>query len=286
MRPIRLNNPIALPQAKADDLGLMSEENVAFSVVNLLSNDAGGSSTQLWAIGANAWDKPTDSALVPFRVNGSDGWSVLISYKDGEFSVSDLMKDGTKVSDTLDGLPEGANPEFTFHYMIRMGNGAFSQTTAKFQIQGENDAAELGASGQSSAEVFEDGVGRAEGSLNISDNDYGQSFFTAGELVNAYGTFLIDENGSWSFTLDNDSDAVQGLDTGESHTLHFDVRALDGTLFENAVTIFIRGLDEERSTGKPEGVGGGPPEGVGDGKPEGVGGGPPPWVVGSDYLFV
>ncbi|MEH8134927.1 VCBS domain-containing protein [Aeromonas veronii] len=51
----------------------------------------------------------------------------------------------------------------------------------------------------------------------------------AKEVTNEYGTFKVNADGTWSFTLDNSKPAVQALAEGQKVELGFDVVSKDGT---------------------------------------------------------
>ncbi len=77
-------------------------------------------------------------------------------------------------------------------------------------ITGTNDDPVI--SGDTSGGVIEDGNGVASGTLTITDADTGESIFQAQTgSTGSYGTFSIDANGAWSYTLDNTNSTVQAL---------------------------------------------------------------------------
>ncbi len=71
-------------------------------------------------------------------------------------------------------------------------------------------------------------------------NDAGA--WTAETITGSYGSELvIDEDGNWTYTANNDNAAIQALDTGETLTEVFTVTSANGT---STVTITINGVDE------------------------------------------
>ncbi|MEQ9259288.1 MAG: Hint domain-containing protein [Roseovarius sp.] len=71
-------------------------------------------------------------------------------------------------------------------------------------------------------------------------NDTGA--WTAQTIAGAYGSQLvIDEDGNWTYTADNDHPAIQALGEGETLTEVFTVVSAQGT---TTITITIRGRDE------------------------------------------
>ncbi|MFM2112686.1 MAG: hypothetical protein RLZZ271_1346, partial [Pseudomonadota bacterium] len=97
-------------------------------------------------------------------------------------------------------------------------------------------------SGATTGSVVEDAASSVvTGKLNVSDRDAGQ----AGTRVissasGTYGTFTVDANGNWRFTLDNSRSSVQALSAGEKVTDCFVVYSIDGTACKT-VTVTITG---------------------------------------------
>ena len=85
-------------------------------------------------------------------------------------------------------------------------------------------------------------ISTANGKLNVVDPDDGQSFFVAvADRPGTYGTFSIDANGNWVYSLNNNDPRVQGLGAGEL-TETFTVTTADGTT--GTVTITINGTND------------------------------------------
>ena len=66
-------------------------------------------------------------------------------------------------------------------------------------------------------------------------------------ITTLFGSFSIDSNGAWTYTVDNELEAVQSLGAGE--TLTESVFVTDSSVREfQTVTITINGADEPRQT--------------------------------------
>ncbi len=77
-------------------------------------------------------------------------------------------------------------------------------TTVKVTINGTNDAAVI--TGLDSGLVDEDFITTVSGILTATDPDDPELFqIDSGESDNGYGTFVIDENGAWTYTIDNNN---------------------------------------------------------------------------------
>ncbi|HTU10368.1 MAG TPA: tandem-95 repeat protein, partial [Allosphingosinicella sp.] len=86
---------------------------------------------------------------------------------------------------------------------------------------GNNDQAQIHiAGGNTVGYVYEDTPGgdTTDAFVAILDRDQGESGWVAGDFVTAYGTFHIETNGAWSYTLNNSAPALLGLDSGEHVT--------------------------------------------------------------------
>ena len=103
-------------------------------------------------------------------------------------------------------------------------------------------------SGSATGTVSEDNVLAASGRLTASDADSGDTptFTAQSNTTGTYGSFSLDASGNWTYSLDNDSTAVQGLDSGQRQTETFTVvsTTADGEQVARSVTINIDGLDE------------------------------------------
>ncbi|MDX8499651.1 VCBS domain-containing protein, partial [Mesorhizobium sp. VK4C] len=120
-------------------------------------------------------------------------------------------------------------------------------------INGANDAAVITVNGVEDTSVTEKsgvangtpGDATASGDLNATDVDNAATFNTQTTIAKSYGTFSIDANGTWSYTLDDNNAAVQALNsTGANTTLHelVTVTTVDGT--QQVIDITIHGAND------------------------------------------
>ena len=120
--------------------------------------------------------------------------------------------------------------------------------TAQFTVNvvGVNDAP---IALQDFGSVQEDGVLSASGNVLQNDSDFDQgtvlSLVNPGTTSSAYGTLVLDADGSYTYTLANGSSAVQGLLQGESVTELFDYSISDGiTLGGAQIEIHLTGVND------------------------------------------
>ncbi|GGK49092.1 VCBS domain-containing protein [Salinarimonas ramus] len=100
-------------------------------------------------------------------------------------------------------------------------------------------------SGEATGRVAEDGEDLAMGRLIVTDPDPGEAVVIAASPLDAtYGTFTLDgASGAWTYTLDNDDEAVQALGEGETLEDRLDVASRDGTA-STTIVVTIDGAND------------------------------------------
>nr|WP_255303161.1 VCBS domain-containing protein [Cobetia sp. 5-11-6-3] len=95
--------------------------------------------------------------------------------------------------------------------------------------------------------VAEDGTPEATGTLTATDADNADlAFVAATDDSSVYGTFTVDAAGNWTYTLDNESAAVQGLTPDDTISEQYTVTLTDGTT--TTVDITITGATDDAPT--------------------------------------
>lgn len=116
-------------------------------------------------------------------------------------------------------------------------------------INGSNDQAVITGQKQASVAALPlSEIGNIQpsvnGKLNVSDIDTGEARFdTNFSIKGSFGNAQINALGEWSYTLNNTSDAVQGLRSGEKIFDLFSVKTLDGS--KQLIQISIEGVDDK-----------------------------------------
>ncbi|WP_425404060.1 VCBS domain-containing protein [Hwanghaeella sp.] len=98
--------------------------------------------------------------------------------------------------------------------------------------------------GLSTGTTVEDGLLSVGGSLVFSGAVLGQPSFAAGTQSNSFGSFEIDGDGNWTFTLDNGSSDVQSLAAGQTETTIFTVSSANGSATQDVV-LTIQGTNDQ-----------------------------------------
>ena len=99
------------------------------------------------------------------------------------------------------------------------------------------------------------------GQLTIVDPDLGEDYFAAGTVEGLYGELELNEDGTWTYTLNNDAENVQALDLGDVVTDTISIQSADGTSHDLVMTVngtndypSIDAITETRVTEDGEGV--------------------------------
>ena len=84
------------------------------------------------------------------------------------------------------------------------------------------------------------GIPVASGTLTVADIDgdpHFQAVTSPTSSAGHFGTFTVTADGAWQYTLDNFNSQVNGLNTGQTLSDSFTVRAVDGTTQQISLTI-------------------------------------------------
>src|SRR4029079_7639584 len=114
--------------------------------------------------------------------------------------------------------------------------------TVTVTITGVNDAASI--SGTTTGTATEDATAAVIGTLTVADADDGEAFAQASSRTTAKGSYSVDANGNWSYTVNNA--AENHLAAGASDIDSFTVTSLDGTA-SKTVTVTITGVNDAAS---------------------------------------
>ncbi|AZV30528.1 VCBS domain-containing protein [Cobetia sp. ICG0124] len=204
-----------------DDGPILVEEDTPVSG-NVLSNDVDADGDEL--------------SVFSFTVDGD-------TYDPGE--TADLGEVGTlliNADGTFTFTPgenyNGPVPDTT--YVITDGT-EFDEAILSFQdVTAVDDPVVISAD---DGAVAEDGVTQASGTLTATDVDsVAPTFVAATDDSSDYGSFTVNADGSWTYTLDNDTAAVQGLTSEDEIVEQYTVTLSDGST--TTVDIVITGTDD------------------------------------------
>ncbi|HZX33542.1 MAG TPA: Ig-like domain-containing protein [Rhodocyclaceae bacterium] len=210
----------------ADDRASVREDGVLVASGNVLGNDTDVDAGAVLQV------------VAPGRYAGIYGTLSVAS--DGSYTYT-LANDSVVVQ----ALREGEVVTDVFAYQASDGMTA-TPAQLTITITGENDAP---VTADDVANVQEDGTTVARGNLLANDRDVDTDTSLAvaapGSYVGAYGTLVVDGDGWYTYTLANDSAAVQGLRAGQVVADVFVYAASDGvTATPATLTIQITGSND------------------------------------------
>jgi VCBS repeat-containing protein len=85
----------------------------------------------------------------------------------------------------------------------------------------------------------------ASGQLTVVDPDAGEDHFIAGTVEGRYGALELSEDGSWTYSLNNNADNVQQLDAGDIVTDTINIHSADGS--SHAIVMTVNGSNDSPS---------------------------------------
>ncbi len=116
-------------------------------------------------------------------------------------------------------------------------DGSATQTIT-VTIEGQDDPAQIG--GVDTGEVTEDGLLSTSGALTIIDPDFEEEAFEVpADLTGDYGTFTLDTDGNWTYTIVDDDPAFDNLEDEQYFFDSLAVFSVDGT--QHMINISILG---------------------------------------------
>ncbi|MEJ7138505.1 VCBS domain-containing protein [Amphibiibacter pelophylacis] len=94
--------------------------------------------------------------------------------------------------------------------------------------------------GTATGTVVEDTTLSTSGKLVVTDPDAGQAALIPGTQTGAYGSLVLQADGTWKYDLDNAK--AQPLQQNETKTEVFQVHSVDGT--ESTITVTVKGVND------------------------------------------
>ncbi|MGO4402587.1 VCBS domain-containing protein, partial [Achromobacter sp. PAB15] len=226
-------NDVPVLTGKAD--GAVTEDGTLVATGKIDVADIDTTDTHTWTV--NNDGKGTYGS---FSVDGSGNWT---------YNLDNANK-------AVQGLKSGETFTETFTVTVNDGNGGIVDKQVTVTINGTDDGAVINPAqpGDDKGSVTEDGTLTTGGKLEVTDPDAGQAVFqTQTNAAGQHGTFSIDADGKWNYTLTNNDPAVQGLGAGKTLTETFTVTTADGTTGQVVVTI-VGTNDTPVLTGKADGA--------------------------------
>ncbi|PBB31188.1 VCBS domain-containing protein, partial [Mesorhizobium sp. WSM3868] len=258
------HNELTAGQVVTDSFTVTSQDGTATGTVTVtitgtndaavITGDASGSVTEASGVAnGTAGTSPATGDLDASDVDSGTDFSVVSNGVHGTLTINAAGEWSYALNEN-DAAVQALNagdPALTDTITVQTSDG--TQQNIVISINGANDAAVITVNGAQDVSVTEkSGVANgtpgdafASGDLNATDVDNPASFNMQAAVAKSYGTFSIDANGAWSYTLDDNNATVQALNSsGANTTLHelVTVSTVDGT--QQVIDITIHGAND------------------------------------------
>ena len=210
-------------------------------------------------------DAPPIYGSVAGNDSDIDDGAVLTYTLDEDVAGLSLDPDGHYAFDASDdayqSLAEGEVAEIVAHYTVTDEVAATAQSTLTITLTGENDAPDARPDSADGSLIEAgsgvDGVDSAEGNVLTNDSDAEGDSLKVTEvdglagnvgqtIVGIYGSVTINEDGSWTYNLDNSDPDTEALGSGTSivDTFNYTVADSLGATGTAMLSISIIGSDD------------------------------------------
>jgi len=217
--------------------GLLNRPPVAYADAITVYEDGGVVSVPTAALLENDTDPNANDVISVVAVGASAiGATVQLANGQVQYDIGNRFQE----------LGAGQTVTDSFGYTISDSKGATASSIVNVTITGVNDAAVTVAD---TAVVQEDLNITTTGNVLSNDTDVDQgtvlSVANVGVFSGSYGSLTLLADGSYSYTLDNASLAVQSLAAGQIVTETFDYQATDGLIATpSTLTVTITGTND------------------------------------------
>ena len=170
--------------------------------------------------------------------------------KAGETDNAVALTNANKASASFT-APDDIAADATLTFVLTVSDGTASATDeVVITVTGANAAATFGGdrtgavteAGRTADGTVTPGTPSDKGTVTVTDKDGANTVQAQTDKAGTYGTFSIETNGEWIYTLDNDKEATDDLAAGASVTDTFIIAAADGT--ETMVRITVTGAND------------------------------------------
>lgn len=252
--PILLDDPGLIIQYRGESASTSSVNQESINSTSPENININGDST-LTTIGGNSVSQIQASVSEDFitQTRGKFETNQNISAQEIQTSLGTFTTDAAgnwqySLNNQLEEVQSLSSGE-SISDLIELTSNSGQKIQVAIEINGTNDQAIItGAKyGEIQATPIEN-LGNVHpsisGKLNVSDIDTGEARFeTSFDIKGSFGVAQINALGEWTYTLNNNADAVQGLRSGEKILDLFSVKTLDGS--KQLIQINIEGVDDK-----------------------------------------
>ncbi|MFJ1303053.1 VCBS domain-containing protein, partial [Pseudomonadota bacterium AL_CKDN230030165-1A_HGKHYDSX7] len=211
-----------VPKLSGEVTGSVTEDGTKTATGQLTTTDVDTTDTHTYSVVGKA-----NGAYGSFAIDATGKWTYTL-----DNAAAQALKSGQAITET-------------YTVQVSDGHGGTDTKVISVTINGTDDAAVITphVPGSDQGRIQEDGQLVANGKLDIVDPDAGQAVFQAQPgTAGAYGTFTVDANGNWTYSLDNANKAVQALGADKTLTETFTVTSADGS--KHDITVTIQGTND------------------------------------------
>lgn len=182
-----------------------------------------------------------DGDALTFAVSGATSGTTVKAGTYGTFTLTNASTGAFSYTPN-DAAIEGLKTTVTesFSVTVADGKGGTASTTMTFTLAGANDSTVF--TGTTTGAVTEDGTAVASATVSASDRDTGDATLVASAATSVYGTFIVNAAGQWTYTLGNNSPAVQSLSAGQIVQDTFSIGTSGGG--SQTITITLTGAND------------------------------------------
>ena len=175
----------------------------------------------------------TDASNVSFSLSGADANLFTID-NSGQLSF-------IATPDFENPLDADQNGQYQVNITATDAVGNYATQALNIAVANVNDAATVSDAAESINEDVEPST--ISGTIEIHDQDTAEAQVVAQTLEADFGTFSIDADGNWTYSVDNTNSTVNALSDGDTLTEVFTATSVDGTA-TGTITITINGTND------------------------------------------
>ncbi|MPY25442.1 VCBS domain-containing protein, partial [Shewanella sp. YLB-07] len=234
------NDPADITVGQGDsDAGTVTEDGLTDSDVDTVEMVSGSLTVTDVDTGEAVFQVQTDVAdgnYGSFSIDADGNWSYTLNNSHADVQS---LTDGQTLTRTITVTSADGTASHNVIITIVGANDPADITVG----QGDSDAGTVTEDGLTDSDV--DTVEMVSGSLTVTDVDTGEAVFQVQSDVadGNYGSFSIDADGNWTYTLNNDHADVQSLTDGQTLTRTITVTSADGTASHNVIITIVGAND-------------------------------------------
>ncbi len=183
-------------------------------------SDIFGADLTVQRIGTFEVIDPDHGAALSFSGDATSAYGSFLVGADGHWVYSQANNEAFRE------LAEGDFVTEHFTLTVTDDKGAILNIPETIIIGGVNDAPVITSTPQSGT-VTEDGQLTASGRVTATDVDHGAVLTYSGDAIGTFGTFTVEADGRWTYTLHNDAALVQSMGEGDFWSETFNVTVTD-----------------------------------------------------------